>query len=68
MHARIQTWFPFGIQIYINGREWLAKTMDANQLGYIRRDNCFVALAEPERAQQLMDQQLSTASWKFWSR
>ena len=27
MHARIQTWFPFHIQIGINGREWLAQQM-----------------------------------------
>ena len=29
MHARIQTWFPFAIQICLNGREWRARTMGA---------------------------------------
>jgi hypothetical protein len=29
MHARIQSWFPFAIQICLNGREWLARQMDA---------------------------------------
>ena len=24
MHARIQTWFPFNIQVALNGREWLS--------------------------------------------
>jgi hypothetical protein len=24
MHARIQTWFPFNIQVGLNGREWLS--------------------------------------------
>jgi len=28
MFARIQTWFPFAINIYVNGREWLARQMD----------------------------------------
>ena len=28
MHARIQTWFPFAIQICLNGREWLARAMN----------------------------------------
>jgi hypothetical protein len=23
-HARVQTWFPFTIQVYVNGHEWLA--------------------------------------------
>lgn len=62
MNARIQTWFPFNIQICINGREWLARQMDTAGLAYQRRDNCFSWLADPLQAQRLMDQQLR-ASW-----
>jgi hypothetical protein len=58
MSARIQTWFPFRIQICLNGREWLARSMDAAGLRYVRRDNCFTWLKHPARAQHLMDQQL----------
>jgi hypothetical protein len=61
MHARIQTWFPFSIQICLNGREWLARSMDAARMGYIQRDNCFTWLERPERAQRLMDQQVQAA-------
>ena len=61
MHARIQTWLPFAIQICLNGREWLARSMDAAGIGYVQRDNCFTWLEHPERAQQLMDQQLQAA-------
>jgi len=28
MGARIQTWFPFAIQLWMNGREWLARRLD----------------------------------------
>ncbi len=28
MHIRLQSWFPFGIQIYVNGREWLCRQLD----------------------------------------
>jgi hypothetical protein len=28
MNARIQTWFPFTVQVCLNGREWLARQMD----------------------------------------
>ena len=28
MYARLQTWFPFNIQVGLNGREWLARQMD----------------------------------------
>jgi hypothetical protein len=27
-HARVQTWFPFTMQVYVNGHEWLARQMD----------------------------------------
>ena len=54
MHARIQTWFPFSIQICVNGREWLARSMDAAGTGYVRRGNCFTWLEDQARAQQLL--------------
>jgi hypothetical protein len=61
MHARIQSWFPFSAQIWINGREWLARNLDQARLGYLRRENCFTWLEDPARAQQLMNQQLRMA-------
>ena len=27
MHGRIQTWYPFNVQFYINGKEWLSNLM-----------------------------------------
>jgi hypothetical protein len=61
LNARIQTWFPFSIQICMNGREWLAQQMDQVGLAYARQDNCFPWIEDWPRAQQLMDQQLSVA-------
>ena len=61
MHARIQTWFPFSVQVCLNGREWLARAMDKAGLGYVRRDNCFVRLADAKQAQRLMDRQVRAA-------
>jgi hypothetical protein len=58
MHARIQTWFPFNIQICINGREWLSRQMDAAGLTYRRQDNCFPWIEDPIVAQSLMESQL----------
>ena len=62
MNARIQTWFPFPIQICLNGREWLARQMEAAGLEYVRQDNCFPWIADWAQAQWLMDQQLR-ANW-----
>ena len=38
LNARIQTWFPFSIQICINGREWLARQMQAAGIDYLQQD------------------------------
>jgi hypothetical protein len=62
LHARIQTWFPFSIQIGMNGREWLARQMDSAGMDYQRQDNCFPCVSDWDRAQRLMDQQLQ-ADW-----
>lgn len=65
MNARIQSWFPFAIQVCLNGRERLARQMDKAGLAYERADNCFVRLEDPIRAQQLLDEQLKT-DWPRW--
>src|SRR6266849_2509284 len=56
------TWFPFSIQICLNGREWLAHQMDEVGLDYLRDDHCFPWIEDWPTAQQLMDQQL-TVQW-----
>jgi hypothetical protein len=45
MHVRIQSWAPYSIQVYINGREWLARQMDQAGIGYQRSDNKIIAEA-----------------------
>jgi hypothetical protein len=62
LNARIATWFPFSIQICMNGREWLACQMDRAGLGYRKQDNCFPWVADWAQTQQLMDSQLQ-AKW-----
>jgi len=58
MHARLQSWFPFTLHICLNGREWLARQMDATDLAYQQRENCFVWLADVAATQALADRQL----------
>jgi hypothetical protein len=62
LNARIQTWFPFSIQICMNGRTWLARQMDDAGIDYQQQDNCFPWVADWEQAQRLMDRQLH-ANW-----
>ena len=60
MYARIQTWFPFNIQVGLNGREWLARQMDREGLKYRPQGNCLVWIEDYPRAQQLLREQWQT--------
>ena len=60
LSARIQTWFPFQVQIYLNGREWLAQQMQKKGVQYIRQENGFPWIEDYTRAQVLMDEQGKT--------
>ena len=60
MSTRLQTWFPFPLYVYVNGREWLARQMDEAAIEYRRHDNCFSWIADFARAQDLMNQHLQT--------
>ena len=62
MSVRLQTWFPFSLNVFVNGREWLARQMDRAGIEYRRHDNCFTWIADVARAQTLMDQQ-RRADW-----
>jgi hypothetical protein len=41
MGARLQSWLPCEVQVWINGREWLAQRMDRRGITYRRHENCF---------------------------
>ena len=60
MYVRLQTWFPFEVQIGINGREWLAHRMDREGLKYRRSDNKFLWVEDWDQAQRWLDEQQRT--------
>jgi hypothetical protein len=55
IHIRLTTWFPFTVQVYVNGHSWLAQQMIEKCLGFTQRDNAFTALDNPQAAQALAD-------------
>jgi hypothetical protein len=60
LYLRLQTWFPFEIQIGLNGREWLARQLDRANVKYERSANKFLWIEDWQRAQQLFDEQVQT--------
>ncbi len=57
MHLRLQTWFPFQLEVCLNGREWLCRQLDRAHLAYQRQDNYLPWIQDVPRAQVLMDRQ-----------
>ncbi len=56
MHVRLQSWFPFDLQVDINGRAWLAQRLAEKGLTFERYDNAFLHLQDPAVAQALCDE------------
>lgn len=55
VHVRLQTWFPFTIQVYVNGHEWLARQLRKKGIGFVQRDNAFTDIDDFAQAQRLAD-------------
>lgn len=55
MFIKIQTWFPFNIQVYINGREMMKSVFDKNEISYQCYENSFTDINDLEKAQELAD-------------
>jgi hypothetical protein len=55
MHVRLQTWFPFTLQIYVNGHDWLAQQLVRLGTGFVQQHNAFTQLDAPARAQRQAD-------------
>ena len=60
MHVKLQTWFPFTMQIYVNGHEWLARKLSQRGIDFKKVDNAFIKLADFQRA--------AVCAKQFWRR
>jgi hypothetical protein len=58
MHIRVQSWFPFSVDVCLNGRQWLGRQLEQAGIGYRQRDNCFTWIQDCAAAQKLLDEQL----------
>ena len=60
MNIRLQTWFPYHIQMCLNGREWLRRSLEQEGVDFHVHGNKFLHIADYQKAQQLLDEQLNT--------
>ena len=59
-HVRLQTWLPFNVFIWLNGRHWLERQLQAQGIAYVKDGNCFPWIEDIDRAQVAMNKQLQT--------
>ena len=64
IHLRLQTWFPFQIQVYLNGHEWLARQLERRGVGFERYENTFLWIDDLPLAQRLC----ASFTTRRWSR
>jgi len=55
MFLKIQTWFPYNTQIYLNGREYVSRLFLKNSVPYEMYNNSFSYIGDFSRAQELAD-------------
>ncbi len=60
MNIRLQTWFPYHIQIALNGREWLRRGLEGHGCDFMAKGNKFLHIGDYTLAQRLLDEQLDT--------
>lgn len=62
MHVRLQTWFPFTVQVCLNGREYLARRLRRLGIECTQNDNCCTDVADFIKAQKILNT-LTTRNW-----
>ncbi|MCL2853785.1 MAG: hypothetical protein FWE20_12310 [Defluviitaleaceae bacterium] len=60
MSVRLQTWAPYEIQIALNGREWLRRSLDKAGCDYVAKGNKFLHIDDYGLAQEFLDAQART--------
>jgi hypothetical protein len=55
LFLRVCPYFPFDVQVCLNGHEWLARQLRAEGIGFQKDGNAFLACDDPARLQQLAD-------------
>jgi hypothetical protein len=58
MHLRLQSWFPFRVDVCVNGRHWLARQLDKAGIAYTKRENAILWVEDPLKAQALLEEQV----------
>lgn len=68
MNIRLQTWFPYPIQIALNGREWLRRCLEQQGIQFLAKGNKLLYISDYQAAQRLLEKQLDVRFSKLLDR
>ncbi len=60
MNIRLQTWFPYNIQVHLNGREWLRRQLESQKIGFCAHKNKFFHIDDYTKSRDILNSQLDT--------
>jgi hypothetical protein len=55
MFLRVCPYFPFNVEVCLNGHEWLVRQLAREGIAFCKRDNALVHCGAPQRLQELSD-------------
>ena len=55
LFVRLCPYFPFNVQLCLNGHEWIAAHLREENIDFRQDDNAFLDCAQPQRLQELAD-------------
>lgn len=58
MNIRLQTWFPYHMQVCLNGREWLRRSLEHKGIEFLAQGNKFLHISDYDQAQTFLNKQL----------
>src|SRR5262249_48083851 len=53
LFVRLCPYFPFNVQLCLNGHEWLAQQLQQQGIAFVKDDNALLNCAQPQRLQEL---------------
>ncbi len=65
MNIRLQTWFPYHIQVCLNGLEWLRRCLERQNIDFFAQGNKFLHISDYDEAQALLNGQLDVRFTKI---
>jgi len=67
-YIKICSYFPFNVEIYVNGHNWLEMQLKRKGIGYVKEDNCILEVDDVSALQRMCSRLNDDPLWGFADR